>query len=252
MSWSRRSTPLSARAPRRTSSVPAYRPKRSKLTSTHARHRLAHRCAGLVCTGLGHAPTGRREARVARLHRQVGSRRRRGCGRPGDGRPGGLFGNQCAHAERWQCRATGRSHSAWRRGCGVCDARVSGHPRLRRTGCQFGETVVALGLGVLGLLAVQVARSAACGCWASIRRTARAGAEPGRAPGWHEALHMARGAPTDSAPCVPVTAATESSDALNWRSISADNARFGMCIDRSKCSARTRRSSFGRVRAWPI
>jgi threonine dehydrogenase-like Zn-dependent dehydrogenase len=31
---------------------------------------------------------------------------------------------------------------------------------LRRTGCQFGETVVVYGLGLLGLLAVQIARTA--------------------------------------------------------------------------------------------
>lgn len=31
---------------------------------------------------------------------------------------------------------------------------------LRRTGCQFGETVVVFGLGLLGLLAVQIARQA--------------------------------------------------------------------------------------------
>jgi threonine dehydrogenase-like Zn-dependent dehydrogenase len=57
---------------------------------------------------------------------------------------------------------------------------------LRRTGCQFGETVVVLGLGVLGLLAVQVARSAGLRVLGidPIEQRRSAGAEPGRAPGY--------------------------------------------------------------------
>jgi threonine dehydrogenase-like Zn-dependent dehydrogenase len=118
---------------------------------------------------------------------------------------------------------------------------------LRRTGCQFGETVVVLGLGVLGLLAVQVARSAGMrvlGIDPVEHRRVLA-----RSLGAHEvtgadadgALTMVRHA-TDGfgADAVLVTAATESSQALNLafglcrqRGAVVGVGLFGMCIERA-------------------
>ena len=118
---------------------------------------------------------------------------------------------------------------------------------LRRTGCQFGETVVVLGLGVLGLLAVQVARTAGMrvlGIDPVEQRRALA-----RSLGAHEvtgaeadgAVHMVRSATSGfGADAVLVTAATDSSDALNLafglcrqRGAVVGVGLFGMCIERA-------------------
>jgi threonine dehydrogenase-like Zn-dependent dehydrogenase len=119
---------------------------------------------------------------------------------------------------------------------------------LRRANCQFGETVVVIGLGVLGLLAVQVARTA--GMYvvgidpdASRRELAsRLGAEGVAEPDAHGAIRMVRehtrGFGADG---VLVTAATESSEPLNLafdlcrqRGSVVGVGLFGMCIQRPR------------------
>ncbi len=123
---------------------------------------------------------------------------------------------------------------------------------LRRTGCQFGETVVVFGLGLLGLLAVQIARHAGLtvlGLDIDERRV-----EQALAFGAHRALNPQRENPlaavwemTDGmgADGVFLAVVTPSSEPLN---LSFDLCRqrgavvgvglFGMDIDRDRMYAR--------------
>lgn len=123
---------------------------------------------------------------------------------------------------------------------------------LRRTGCQFGETVVVFGLGLLGLLAVQIARQAGLyvlGVDIDERRVAQA-----LAFGAHRAVNSQREDPRDAveqltdglgADGVVLAVVTPSSEPLN---LSFDLCRqrgrvvgvglFGMAIDRDRMYAR--------------
>lgn len=123
---------------------------------------------------------------------------------------------------------------------------------LRRTGCQFGETVVIFGLGLLGLLAVQVARVAGLyvlGLDLDDRRIAQA-----LAFGAHRAINPQRDdalvtvlAMTDSlgADGVFLAVVTPSSEPLNLsfdlcrqRGRVAGVGLFGMAIERDRMYAR--------------
>lgn len=123
---------------------------------------------------------------------------------------------------------------------------------LRRTGCQFGETVVIFGLGLLGLLAVQIARQAGLyilGLDIDERRV-----EQALAFGAHRALNPQREDPRDTidqmtdglgADGVFLAVVTPSSEPLN---LSFDLCRqrgcvvgvglFGMEINRDRMYAR--------------
>ena len=123
---------------------------------------------------------------------------------------------------------------------------------LRRTGCQFGETVVVFGLGLLGLLAVQIARQAGLyvlGLDIDERRVQQA-----REFGAHRAINPQREDPRDAveqlsdglgADGVFLAVVTPSSEPLN---LSFDLCRqrgrvvgvglFGMAIDRDRMYAR--------------
>src|SRR5262249_45631171 len=169
--------------------------------------------------------------------------------------PGDLVaccGNQCAvHAERV---AVPRNLVARvPRGVEPDDAAFVtlgcvGIHSLRRSGLQFGETVVVLGLGVLGLLAVQVARTAGmrvvgidpvvsrCDLARTLGAHHVIGAESEGAMALVNAVTAGFGADA-----VLVTAATESSEALNLafalcrqRGAVVGVGLFGMCIERGK------------------
>jgi threonine dehydrogenase-like Zn-dependent dehydrogenase len=123
---------------------------------------------------------------------------------------------------------------------------------LRRTACQFGETVVIFGLGLLGLLAVQIARQAGLytlGLDIDDRRVRQA-----RDLGTHQAINPDRDDPlaaidtmTDGlgADAVFLAVVTPSSEPLN---LSFDLCRqrgrvvgvglFGMTIDRDRMYGR--------------
>lgn len=123
---------------------------------------------------------------------------------------------------------------------------------LRRTGCQFGETVVVFGLGLLGLLAVQIARQAGLyvlGVDIDDRRVLQA-----LDFGAHRAVNPDREDPRDAieamtdgmgADGVVLTVVTPSSEPLN---LSFDLCRqrgrvvgvglFGMEINRDRMYAR--------------
>lgn len=123
---------------------------------------------------------------------------------------------------------------------------------VRRAGCQIGETLVVHGLGLLGLLAVQIARQAGLyvlGLDVDERRVRQA-----RAFGAHEALNPDEVDPLEAvarmtdglgADAVVLTVATPSSEPLN---LSFDLLRqrgcvvgvglFGMAIDRDRMYAR--------------
>jgi threonine dehydrogenase-like Zn-dependent dehydrogenase len=119
---------------------------------------------------------------------------------------------------------------------------------LRRTGCQFGETVVVVGLGVLGLLAVQVARTAGMRVLGVDPNGERR--DQARMLGAHEVIGadsteaialVKRTTDGFGADGVLVMAATESSDALNLafdlcrqRGAVVGVGLFGMCIDRAR------------------
>jgi threonine dehydrogenase-like Zn-dependent dehydrogenase len=119
---------------------------------------------------------------------------------------------------------------------------------LRRANCQFGETVVVLGLGLLGLLALQAARVAGMyvvgidpdeqrrGLAASLGANAVIGPETGAAIDLVQRHTHGFGADA-----VLVTAATDSSEPLNLafdlcrqRGAVVGVGLFGMCIDRSR------------------
>lgn len=123
---------------------------------------------------------------------------------------------------------------------------------LRRTGCQFGETVVIFGLGLLGLLAVQIARHAGLyvvGLDIDDRRV-----EQARTLGAHAAINPQHDDPWDAvaaltdgmgADGVFLAVVTPSSEPLN---VSFDLCRqrgcvvgvglFGMDINRDRMYAR--------------
>jgi threonine dehydrogenase-like Zn-dependent dehydrogenase len=120
---------------------------------------------------------------------------------------------------------------------------------LRRANCQFGETVVVMGLGVLGLIAVQVARAA--GMYVvgidpeSDRRAlaVRLGAQHTIAPGdEHAAIQLVRSNTGGfGADAVLVMAATPSSAPLNLafdltrqRGAVVGVGLFGMTIERGR------------------
>lgn len=123
---------------------------------------------------------------------------------------------------------------------------------LRRTGCGFGETVVVFGLGLLGLLAVQIARHAGMyvlGLDIDDRRVGQA-----LDFGAHRALNPQREDPRDAveamtdglgADGVFLAVVTPSSEPLNLsfdlcrqRGRVAGVGLFGMAIDRDRMYAR--------------
>jgi threonine dehydrogenase-like Zn-dependent dehydrogenase len=118
---------------------------------------------------------------------------------------------------------------------------------LRRANCRFGETVVVLGLGLLGLLAVQVARMAGMyvlGIDLDEQRRGLAlnlGANDVIGPESAAAIDLVRRHTRGfGADAVLVTAATESSEPLNLafglcrqRGAVVGVGLFGMCIDRA-------------------
>jgi threonine dehydrogenase-like Zn-dependent dehydrogenase len=122
---------------------------------------------------------------------------------------------------------------------------------LRRSMCQFGETVVVLGLGVLGLLAVQVARAAGMyvlgidpdGQRRELSLTLGAHAVVDSVP--ELAIDLVRRHTHDfGADAVLVTAATDSSEPLNLafdlcrhRGTVIGVGLFGMCIERARMFA---------------
>jgi threonine dehydrogenase-like Zn-dependent dehydrogenase len=169
--------------------------------------------------------------------------------------PGDLVacsGNQCAvHAERVAVPrnlvATVPDGVATADAAFVTLGSVAIHS-LRRANCQFGETVVVVGLGFLGLLAVQVAQTAGMYVLGidpdeqrrglALRLGARAviGPEPDAAIALVK--HHTLGFGADA---VLVTAATESSEPLNLafdlsrqRGAVVGVGLFGMCIDRAR------------------
>jgi threonine dehydrogenase-like Zn-dependent dehydrogenase len=120
---------------------------------------------------------------------------------------------------------------------------------LRRASCQFGETVVVMGLGVLGLLAVQVARAAgmyAVGIDPDVERrglAARLGAEHVVSPeNAADVIRLVREVTLGfGADGVLVTAATQSSEPLNLgfdlcrqRGVVVGVGLFGMTIERPR------------------
>lgn len=119
---------------------------------------------------------------------------------------------------------------------------------LRRANCQFGETVVVLGLGLLGLLALQVARVAGMyvvGIDPDEQRrglAASLGANEVIAPETGAAVDLVRRHTRGfGADAVLVTAATDSSEPLNLafdlcrqRGAVVGVGLFGMAIDRAR------------------
>lgn len=123
---------------------------------------------------------------------------------------------------------------------------------LRRTGCSFGETVVIHGLGLLGLLAVQIARQAGLyvlGVDIDDRRVQQA-----LERGAHRAVNSQREDPRDvidqmtdglGADGVFLAVVTPSSEPLNLsfdlcrqRGVVVGVGLFGMAIDRDRMYAR--------------
>ena len=170
--------------------------------------------------------------------------------RPGD--PVACSGSQCAvHAERV---AVPRSlvarvppgvrleHAAF-----ITLGTIGMHA-LRRTGCQFGETLVVYGLGLLGLIVVQLARAAGIYVFGldldaqRLRLAESLGAHwtfnPAEASPQQAVLDVTDGFGADA---VVMAVATESSEPLNiafdlcrQRASVVGLGAFGMCIERER------------------
>ncbi|MBI3943054.1 MAG: zinc-binding alcohol dehydrogenase [Chloroflexi bacterium] len=161
-------------------------------------------------------------------------------------------GNQCAvHAERVAVPRSLAAHVP--AGVPLDEAAfitlgTIGMHGLRRTGCQFGETVVIYGLGLLGLLATQVARQAGIyviGVDIDDRRVAQAlqlgataAVNPNKQDPVEAVLQRTDGFGADGVVLCVVTPSSEplnlAFDMSRHRGVVVGVGLFGMCIDRDR------------------